>query len=340
MPTGPGDLDEDDGDGGSGVGSTSSSGTGLFGSSGEGGAGVGGDGTGNTGSGTGGGGTAGGGTGGSGQGGWGDPNCYTEPVDPQADISDIVQSYGGSGYRDQVIEAMNRRWPAGGHLLTVQKNDYYFGQFSDPYSWSGMVGWLDTLVHEETHLINADLAWSQGQAHALYFRSDLIIYLPAEQGFPRSEILDDLVPALQNSIYAMYFTGQQGQRAFNPLLDEATCYGNEVPGMAVFGEYYNGGVSLRDGSAAFLNFIQVYLRVARNEYPTFYNFAKGQPAYVDAVRTIWLRTHFHYQHADTHPSLGINDATYRAEAHQQHNLDEIEMFIGAKVGDSNCLITQ
>jgi hypothetical protein len=338
--SGPRADDDDDDIGGSVTGSTSGSGAGVASSSGDGGYGSGSGGDGRGGDGQGGSGEGGSGNG-SGEGGSADPNCYTEPVFPQAAINDIVSSYGGWNYKDELIEAMTRRWPAGGYLLNEQKNDYYFGQFSDSYSWTGTVSWLDTLVHEETHLYNAHLANSQGQAHALYFRQDLIIYLPSEQGFPRSEILDDLAPVLQNSTYAStYLTGSQGQRAFNPLLDEATCYGNEVPGMAVFGEYYNGGVSLRDGSAALLNFIQIYLRVARTEFSSFYNYAKGQQAYVDAVRTIWLRTHFHYQQADQHPGLGINDAAYRAEAHKQANLDEIDMFIGEKVGDSNCVITQ
>jgi hypothetical protein len=275
-----------------------------------------------------------------GAGGMADPNCYTEPLDPMADISDVVSSYGGASYKDDVIEAMDRRWPAGAYLLTEQKNDPYFAQFSDSSSWTGMVGWLDTLVHEETHLFDAYHAQSQNQAHALYFQENLIVYLPAEQGFPRSEIMSQLIPAAQNGTYAStYLTGNQGTRAFNPLLDEATCYANEVPGLAAFGEYYSGGVSLRDGSAAFLYFIQVYLRVARMDHPTFYNWAKSQQAYVDAVRILWLRTHYFYEEVgDVYPNLGISDDTYRNEAYQPDNLAEIEMFVGREVGPSSCLL--
>lgn len=276
---------------------------------------------------------------GAGGGGMGDPNCYTEPLTPSADITDIVSSYGGSGYKDDVIEAMERRWPAGAYLLTEQKNDPYFAQFSDSSSWTGMVGWLDTLVHEETHLFNAYHAQSQSQIHALYFRDDLILYLPQDQGFARSQILSHLIPAAQSGIYAdTYLTGSQGDRGFNALLDEATCYANEVAGMASFGEYYSGGVSLRDGSAAFLYFVQVYLRVARTQHTSFYDWAKMQQSYVDAVRILWLRTHFFYEEVgDMYPNLGINDDVYRTEAYKPDNLAEIEDFIGRKVNDSSCL---
>ena len=202
-----------------------------------------------------------------------------------------------------------------------------------------MVNWLDTLVHEQTHLFNAYHAQGQGQAHALFFRQDHIVYLPADNGFPRSEIMDDIIAQAQSGTYAQtYLTGSQGQRTFHPMLDEATCYANEVPGLSAFGQYFNGGVSLRDGSAAFLYFLEVYLRVGRLEYPQFYNSAKQSAAYREAVQTLWLRTHYFYQLADQFPNLGIDDALYRNEAHKPANMAEIEMFIGRKVGDSNCLL--
>ncbi len=269
----------------------------------------------------------------------GDPSCYTEPLFPDADVSDIVNSYGGAGWKDDLIEAMDRRWPAGAWLLQEQYNDSYFGQFSDPNSWTGMVGWLDTLLHEETHLFNAYHAIAVGQNHALYFHEDLILYLPPEQGFPRSEIYSELIPEAQAGIYApTYLTGDQGQRGFNPLLDETLAYVNEVPGLSVFGEYFQGGVSLRDGAAAFLYFIEVYLRVARTDHPDFYAWAQSQDVYVQAVRTAWLRTYFFYEEvADGYPGLGISDGIYRAAATTPENLAEIEMFIGQPVDASSCL---
>jgi len=319
------------------AGPTSGSGSGSQ----AGGTGVGGNGSGGSEAGTGGAGNhaSGGSTGVGGGGGDGDPNCYTEPLTPTTSVSDIVNSYGGSGYKDQVINAMSRRWPAGAYLLQAQKNDPYFSQFSDSSSWSGMVGWLDTLVHEETHLFNAYHAQAQGKVHSLYFRENLIVYLPTDDGFARSQISSELDSAVAGSSYAnLYLSGQQGNRGFNALLDELSCYLNEVPALSAFGEYYNGGVSLRDGSAAFLHFMQMYLKVARTSYAQYYASIQANPAYVDAVRLLWLRTHFFYQHADTHPNLGINDAQYRAAAHKPANLAEIDMFIGRKVGDSNCLL--
>ncbi len=270
----------------------------------------------------------------------GDPLCYSEPLDPDADISDIVNSYGGAGFQDAVIEAMNRRYPAGAYLLDAQRDDPYWSQFSDPNSWEGMVGWLDTLVHEQTHLFNAYHAIDVGQSASLYMREDLILYLPPEQGFARSQILADLPPALAQSIYAdTYLTGDQGTRGFGSLLDETSCYVNEVPGMSVFGEYFGGfGLSLRDGSAAMLVFLEFYLRRARTQDPDFYAWAQSQPAYVEAVQLLWQRTQFFYEAvADDHPSLGISDGEYRAEAELEANLDELRMFTGVGLQAGPCI---
>jgi len=270
-----------------------------------------------------------------------DDNCYAEPLYPSEDVSDIVNAYGGGQYKAQVIEAMERRWPAGAYLLQYQINDSYWGQFSDSNSWSGMVNWLDTLVHEETHLFNAYHAIDVGELAALYFREDKILYLPNDQGFARSEILSELIPEAQAGIYAgTYLTGSQGDRAFNPLLDEAAAYVNEVPGLSVFGEYFPGqGLSLRDGAAAFLYYIEVYLRVGRTNHPDWYDWAKTQPVYVEAVELLWLRTHFFYEQvADDYPSLGISDDMYRQAAYQQENLDELEMFTGKRFEASSCWI--
>lgn len=267
-----------------------------------------------------------------------DPNCYSEPLDPGGDVTAVVSAYGGADWKDDLITAMDTRWPAGAWLLNEQRNDSYFGQFSDSNSWTGMVGWLDTLVHEQTHLFNAYHAGSVGEFAALYFRDDLIIYMPPDDSFPRAEILSELIPEAASGIYAnTYLTGSQGQRGFNAVLDETSCYVNEVPGLSVFGEYYTGGVSLRDGSAAFLYFIEMYLRVARTQHSAWYESAKNEEAYVEAVRILWQRTHFFYEEvADDFPNLGISDDLYRNEAYKDENLAEIEMFVGVDLDASPC----
>jgi hypothetical protein len=268
------------------------------------------------------------------------PRCYEEPAYPDADIGDLVAAYGGPGWKDQLIEAMTRRHPATGWLLEHQRNDSYFDQFSDPSSWSGMVGWLDTLSHEQTHLFNAYHAIGEGQPAALYFSPDHIVYLPAVAGFPRADIRPHLSDETRDGLYARtYLAGAQGQRGINPLLDEQSAYLTELAAVSLVGEYYPGlGVSLRDGSVAFLYFVTVYLRVARTEHPALYQQLRDSAAYRDAVATQWLRTFFFLEYADAFPNLGIHDAVYRAELSRPETLAEIELFTGLAVDASPCLL--
>lgn len=267
-------------------------------------------------------------------------SCYVEAMDPDADISDIVARYGGSDWKDDLIAAVRRRHPAGADLLEAQRHDSYFGTFSDPSNWGAMVGWIDTLVHEETHLFNAYHAIDVGENHAIYFREDLIYYMPAHlEGFPRREILE-MVEVLRDGIYARtYLTGWQGDRGFIPLVDETTAYVNEMGTLGVLGDYYPGsGVSSRDGSVAFLYFTQLYLRRARASHPEVYETLRGSEVARELVKNNWLRTHFFLEHSDRYPGLGIHDGEYREAMYWPENLDAISEFIGHRVGDSNCLL--
>ncbi len=313
-------------------GASGASGGGAAGSSGSGGA------AGGGGAGTGG--TAGvGGSGGVAVGSLPSDDCYTEPVFPDASIDDVVATYGGSDWKDELIAAVRRRWPAGAWLLHAQRGDSYFGQFSDSSSWTGMVGMLDTLVHEETHLFNAYHAQAMNESHALFVRDDLIFHLPADQGFARAEIYDELEPATKGNYASTYLTGSSGQRGFNALLDELTCYSNELPAVGLVGEYFPGyGVSLRDGTVAFLYYLQRYLERARTHHAAFYEQARHDPVYRDVVKVSWLRAHFFLQYADRFPKLGIDDAKYRSAMYRPENLDEISRFVGQTVGASHCVM--
>ena len=203
-----------------------------------------------------------------------------------------------------------------------------------------MVEWLDTLSHEETHLFNAYEAMDRGVHHVLYLRDDLILELPAPaDDMARSRIYNELDTDARNGIYApTYLTGEQGARGFVELLDETSCYLNEIGALGSVGEYYPGyGVSLRDGALALLYFVEEYLALAHSEEPGVWAALQAEPAYRDAVRLLWQRTHFLMPYADAHPSLGVEDDMYRALLHGTARMEEISQFGGWRVGDSPCV---
>lgn len=269
-----------------------------------------------------------------------DEDCYWELVDPDADVDDLVARYGGAWGDIQAIVA--RRWPAGGWFIgRIQNIDPFrqLDQFIDRRSWRGMVGELDTLVHEGQHLFNAYHAQDAGRFQDLWIRDDLIYTLDRDSdGFARQQIRGDMEAGTCDLYCGTYFSGEQGSRGFNALLDEASCYANEL-GVGLFGEYYPlQGASVRDGSVAFLYYIQLYLRRARQQDPGLYARLQADANYPGIVKTLWLRGHFFLQYADRFPALGVSDDVYKRAMHRPENMAEISRFIGEEVDASHCIV--
>jgi len=263
-------------------------------------------------------------------------NCYCEPIDPEADISDLEQGYDAGAWAQTMADVLDRRWPAGAALVADLQGDPYFGAFTDTSSFTGLMDGFMTEVHEGTH------GWDYGHAgvdtFAYFMRGDLQFEVAKIHGFDRSEIYG-LLTDDSTSLYAdLYLTGTQGTYGFYELLDEMNCYINGMAAIGVVGEYIPYGISGRDGAVAFLYYLELYLKRARTNYPDLYAQLKGDPEYVDLVRTQWLRTHFLMIYAaDLHDHLGISDDAIETNLYAPENQSEIEMFIDHAVDASNCL---
>lgn len=262
--------------------------------------------------------------------------CYCEPLDPGADLSDLEQGYQPGAWADTMADVLDRRWPAGAALVADLQGDPYFGSFTDTSSFASLMDGFMTEVHEGTH------GWDYGHAgvetFAYFLRGDLQFEVAQIHGFDRSEIYGMLTDD-STSLYAdTYLTGTQGTYGFYELLDEMNCYINGMAAIGVVGEYIPYGISGRDGAVAFLYYLELYLKRARTEYPDLYAQLKGDPEYVDLVRTQWLRTHFLMIYAaDLHDHLGIADDAIEVNLYAPENQAEIEMFIDHAVDASNCL---
>ena len=262
-------------------------------------------------------------------------NCYCEPIDPEADISDLEQAFNGDNWADTYFGVLGRRWPAGRDLLVEEQDDPYFGAFTDTSSFEGLMDSVMTEVHEGTH------GWDYSNAtvddFAYFLRGDLQFFPPKVHGFDRSEIYGMIEDGSTDLYAGTYLTGTQGTYGFYELLDEGNCYINGMGGIAVVGEYIPFGISGRDGAVAFIYYLELYLRRARTQYPDLYADLKAETDYVDLVRTQWLRMHFLLQYADMHPHIGIEDAAIRELMYAPANQAEIEMFIDHELDASNCL---
>ena len=263
-------------------------------------------------------------------------DCYCEPIDPEADISDLEDGYSAGAWAQTMADVLDRRWPAGAALVADLQGDPYFGSFTDTSSFAGLLDGFMTEIHEGTH------GWDYGHAgvgtFAYFLRGDLQYEVAQIHGFDRSEIYGMLVDD-STSLYAdTYLTGTQGTYGLYELLDEMNCYINGMAAIGVVGEYIPYGISGRDGAVAFLYYLELYLKRARTTYPDLYEELKSDPEYVDLVRTQWLRTHFLLIHAaDLHDNLGIADEAIEANLYDPDNQSEIEMFIDHAVDATNCL---
>ncbi len=263
-------------------------------------------------------------------------NCYCEPLDPDADIDDLVSGYSPDQWAETMFEVLARRWPAGRDLLMDKAGDPYFGSFTDTSSFAGLMDGLMTEAHEGTH------GWDYGHAgvdtFSYFLRGDLKYYPDKLHGFDRGEIYG-MVEGSATDLYTdLYLSGEQGTYGFYELLDEGNCYINGMAAIGVVGEHIPYGISGRDGAVAFLYYLELYLKLARTQYPDVYDAIKNDPDYVELIQTQWLRTHFHLIYAaDLHPHLGIYDAEIEELLYAEENQSEIEMLIDHELDASNCL---
>ena len=263
--------------------------------------------------------------------------CYEEELHPEASIEDIVAEFGGSEHRQQVLEAVTRVWPGGRAYLEQNIDHVTYGNFTEEDSWSENVFEFSRLMHEMHHVY-------YGVNDGTVYLNEGLIYELGEgsdaNGFPRGEIYDLIPDHFEAEGYVdIYFTGEQGQWKLNDLLDEWACYTAELPISAIYDKYTEKGkMSIRDGTAAFAHFVQLYLRVAKEDHPEYFEEMKNDPLVVGVIRDNWLRMHYYLEMADNYENAGIDDAIYRAELYKPENLVALEELVGAKLGESHCTL--
>jgi hypothetical protein len=263
-------------------------------------------------------------------------NCYCEPLDPAAPLDDLENGYAPGQWAETMFEVLGRRWPAGRDLLVDEQDDPYFGAFTDTSSFVSLMDSLMTEAHEGTH------GWDYGHAgvddFAYFLRGDLQFFPPKIHGFDRSQIYGLVEPGPTDLYRDLYLVGQQGTYGFYEVLDEMNCYINGMGAIGVVGEYIPYGISGRDGAVAFMYYLELYLKLARTQYPDVYQQIKDDVDYVEMIKIQWLRMHFLLIYAaDLHPEIGLYDDEIEPLLYADENQSEIEMLIGHELEASNCL---
>lgn len=263
-----------------------------------------------------------------------DPACYWEPICPDADLSDVKSSYSGGSWLSSSLTALDRRYPGGGCLLGMYGQE--LSPYADTWSFEALSESMMTVLHEGTHGYDYEHAIYPSY-FSLYQNCDVTLKIPWLDGFPRSEILAEVKGSGTWLYDGTYLTGVQGTYGFAELLDEWNCYINGMAGIGILGDWVDVyGISGTDGALAFAYYTELYLRVARTQYPSTYADITGDADVVEALRTLWNRMHFFYEVATSYAYLSIEADTIEAELYAPENLAELELVLGSPVGASSC----
>ena len=270
-----------------------------------------------------------------GSGGSGGNGCYTEGWNPINPLGDLQSAYNQGQWLDYMLATLDRRYANGFALMDEMRNDPWlqnnFPSYFNLGSWSSMIESIDTACHEETHGWDFDTALSYPGEHVYFMGDNLHVRAPELGFFARNVILSAVQAggSVTSNYDSTYLTGTQGSYDFIFLADELTAYINGLACATAVGDHIAGaGYSYRDGAASHLYYLQIYLGVARTQYPTLYNTWKNSADWQTFVRFSWARGHFWTNESMIYANLGINDAAIWSRINQPQNLQEIQLFTG------------
>jgi hypothetical protein len=272
----------------------------------------------------------------------GSPNgCYYEAYTSDS-IQSIKTSYTGSQWLQKMLATLDVRYPNGHFLMDAMKTDPWltgtFPSYFELGTWGGMIDAIDTACHEETHGWDFDQALSTPGKHVYFMGIDEQIQVPKLSFFARNEILSLVQQggSVTTNYDNTYLTGTQGTYDFIFLADELTAYINGLACVASVQDQVTSTVSYRDGAASHLYYLQLYMKVAREDHPALYTQWKNDASWQHWVRLAWARGHFWTEQVINDPNFGINDAAIWARINQPQNLQEIEDFTGEDPASVAC----
>ncbi|MFP6685662.1 MAG: hypothetical protein VB934_13160 [Polyangiaceae bacterium] len=260
--------------------------------------------------------------------------CYTEAYDTSVSLADLKNGYQGSQWLPTMLTVLDRRYANGHHLLETMKNDPWLSgslpQYFNMSNWTGLMEAIDTACHEETHGYDFDEALNTPGQHVYFMGTTKSATVSKLSFFARNEILSmaqqgGSVTSIYDSTYLM---GTSGSYDFIFLGDELNAYIIGLACATSVGDHITGGHSFRDGVAAHLYYLQLYLQRARTLYPSLYATWKASPSWQAFIRYSWARAHYWTKESKKFQGLGINDQAIWQRVNQPVLLDEIQLFTG------------
>jgi hypothetical protein len=270
------------------------------------------------------------------------PGCaqaqYTEALPTTSSLSGL--SFSSASADTYLLAALDKRFPLGKAIVEgglssplAQSQGSCIDRFlQDTSSAAAVLRQAPTVVHECGHFY--DLGEAGGTSHAYVIRTDLTFTCKAGdttsrggKTFARSLIKTDAYYPKREAcgatltkgcdFYAGYYLSgdptdgsfQAGDQGYNSLLEEASQYVNSLAtGLAFVSENQTAGGSHRDGMLTFLWYLERYLKMAREDYPTAYALLSEDACWRQATLTVWDRGWFYLDATSGMTKLGYDDA--------------------------------
>ncbi len=201
-----------------------------------------------------------------------------------------------------------------------------------------MIDDLSTVVHECGHIYDLE----RGSFSSDHYQIADGVVFECNQGdtttrggdtFARSRLNGDAFgPAYLDDFYRdVYLDGDpddtrfdSGDQGFNSVLEEATQYINSLATDWALLDQLRFSISARDGILTFLWYIERYLHMARNQFPSAYERLSSDPCWRQAILTVWGRAWFYLDLTADIQQLGIDDDTIERLVLSPELLDEID----------------
>ncbi|MGZ3427380.1 MAG: hypothetical protein ACXVCV_12060 [Polyangia bacterium] len=258
--------------------------------------------------------------------------CYSEDFSPGVSLADLAAAYSTPQWKADVLESLKRRIVGGHALVETMQNDSQLANFADSSSFAALMSSLMMVCNGETSIY--DFGHATPTTFTYFLRGDLILKPAIVATFPRSEIASYITDSATQA-YDGALSGQQGAQDLTAVADDLTAFTNGLSCIAAVADQIANGISARDGVAASIYYLELYLKRARTAHPATYDALKQSPDWQKLVRYGWARAMFWRKHA-TSAQLAVADAPIWAHVDSASNAAEIEMFTGNTVADVEC----
>lgn len=254
------------------------------------------------------------------------PACYSEPYDPGASIADVASAFAGNNWLTSALTVMQRRYPTGYFVLNAGQNDPQLPQFVDSSSWSSLMGSMMTMLDVETGQWDFDNA--SATAHPFVILDSMQITVPVMTTWQQGEILQYITDTSTQTYDQTELQGQEGTYDGVFLFDDTDCAAEALATATAVGDQITYALPARDGVAAHLYYMELYLKDGRTNHATEYAAVEADPNWQKLVRYEWARGHFWDAQATANANLQLAAAPIWTHIDDPANLQEIQLFTG------------